>query len=167
MTCPLRTLFLLAFSSHGFAQGSFYVRPGAQGAKDGSNWTKAYSEIPPALQRGATYFLGDGDYGKGNFDTAEAAEKTVTIKKATVAGHGTDEGWLEEFGDGTAEFTAVTFASDWWVFDGVERTTMSSGHRIRVSERSVTHLSEAPPSSPPRRNAVGNGASWSLTQAYC
>ena len=136
MKYTLRTLFLpffFLFSSHAFAQGVFCVRPGAQGTNDGSNWTNAYSQLPPAMQRGATYYLADGDYGKHSFGSAEAVAKTIVIKKATGAEHGTGDGWQNGYGDGVAAFTGVVFDSDWWVLDGAGSTGPGSGHGIKVS----------------------------------
>ena len=105
---------LVACSAHAFAQGLFYVRPGAQGTNDGSTWLNAYLQIPAALQRGATCYLADGDYARHRFNSPESAAKTIAIKKATKADHGTDDGWQAEFGDGVAEFSEIAFDSDWW-----------------------------------------------------
>lgn len=124
--------FLSAFLSQGFAQGTFYILPGAQGANNGSNWTNAYAKIPAVLQREAIYYLGDGNYSAHSFDSSASEAKTIVVKKATEADHGTDEGWQKAFGDGVAGFTAITFASDWWVLDGGARGP-NDGYGIKIS----------------------------------
>jgi len=37
-----------------------YVRAGATGAGDGSDWENAYTQLPPNLVRGDTYYIADG-----------------------------------------------------------------------------------------------------------
>ena len=46
----------------------------------------------------------------------------ITIKKATVADHGTETGWVKTHGEGQAVFNSiVTFSTDDWVLDGSTR----------------------------------------------
>ncbi len=42
---------------------TFYVRQGASGT--GTSWADAYPSLPPALVRGATYYVAAGTYGGG------------------------------------------------------------------------------------------------------
>jgi hypothetical protein len=114
-----------------------YVRPGANGSS-GADWNQALSALPAALERGKVYVIADGDYGDRTFDDAVSAEETITIHKATAASHGTDVGWQPDFGDGVALFSGVSFASSYYVFDGVSGGGLgawNTGHGIEI-ERS-------------------------------
>ena len=100
-----------------------YVRPGATGTNNGTDWTNAYVALPASLVRGDTYYLADGSYGSYIFDDAVSGTTVITIKKATVADHGTSTGWLDTFGDGQAIFSGWQVYSDYWVFDGQRRNS--------------------------------------------
>jgi hypothetical protein len=104
------------------AQAVFYVRAGAAGASNGSDWNNAFPSLPSVLQRGATYYIADGSYGAYTFGTPESGSTVITIKKATIADHGTDVGWNDSYGDGQAVFSALLhFRTSNWVFDGATR----------------------------------------------
>ena len=105
--------------SASMAQQQFHVRAGANGANNGSDWTNAFSSLPTTLQRGATYYLADGSYGKHAFDDPASGATLIRIKKATIADHGTGTGWDNTYGDGQATFTAqLDIVSSYWVLDG-------------------------------------------------
>lgn len=96
-----------------------YVREGATGSGDGSDWTNAYTELPATLTRGDTYYVADGSYPSYTFDDAADSTTLITIRKATASSHGTDTGWVWTYGDGVAAWASVTFNTSYWVFDGV------------------------------------------------
>jgi hypothetical protein len=96
-----------------------YVREGATGTADGSDWTNAYTALPATLTRGDTYYIADGSYAAYTFDDAVSSTTLITIRKATASSHGTDTGWVWTYGDGTAAWALVTFDTSYWVFDGV------------------------------------------------
>lgn len=81
-----------------------YVRAGATGANNGTDWNNAYTQLPATLVRGDTYYIADGTYPGYTFTTAASGTTFIYIKKATVADHGTDVGWQDAFGDGQAVF---------------------------------------------------------------
>lgn len=111
----LTNLLLVSLAS----AATLYVRPGATGANDGSDWNNAYSSLPSTLVRGNTYYLADGTYGGRNFSTAASGGVPITIRKATVTDHGTSSGWQAAYGDGQAVFNSgLSFSSSDWVFDG-------------------------------------------------
>ncbi|MCX6746941.1 MAG: hypothetical protein NTU63_02280, partial [Candidatus Pacearchaeota archaeon] len=112
--------------------GNFrYVRTGATGTNNGSDWTNAYTTIPTTPLRNYTYYIASGNYGSYLFNTAESGTQIITIKKATVSDHGTNLGWNDNYGTGQAvfgnsrylqgywNFTGVTFSTGYWMFDGV------------------------------------------------
>lgn len=102
-----------------------YVRIGATGTGSGSDWTNACPGFTGAcagssLVRGDTYYVASGSYPSPTFSTADNGTLVITIKKATVADHGTSVGWSDSFGTGAATFRQnVDFNSNFWVFDGV------------------------------------------------
>lgn len=98
-----------------------YVRPGATGGNNGSDWTNAYQNLPSVLVRGDTYYLADGTYGSRTFSDANSGTTPITIRKATASDHGTDIGWLPSYGDGQAVFTGWNIYTDYYVFDGQTR----------------------------------------------
>lgn len=101
------------------AQGQiFCVRAGATGSGSGLDWTNAYASVPATLVRGATYYIAAGSYGAYTFDDAVSGTTPIVIKRATAASHGPATGWSSAFGDGAAQWTQVTFATSYWVFDG-------------------------------------------------
>lgn len=115
---------------------TYYVRADANGTADGSNWTNAYTALPAALTRGATYYIGDGIYPAYTFDDAESGTLLITIKKATATDHGTKIGWSPSFGDGQAQFPKWDITRNYLVIDGNVGSTdqvISYGFRITPS----------------------------------
>ncbi len=98
--------------------GARYVRAGATGLNDGSDWTNAYPQLPATLVRGTTYYVADGSYPGYTFDDAVLGTELIEVKKATGSDHGTDVGWQGAYGDGRAQFGTLTFSSSYYVLDG-------------------------------------------------
>ena len=103
-----------------------YVRDGASGSDDGSDWTNAYTELPEYLTRGDTYYIADGNYPDRDFKDSESGTTYIYILKATSTAHGTDTGWDSAYGDGQAVFdptstvnTNLRFWAGYYVFSGV------------------------------------------------
>jgi len=97
----------------------YYVHSEATGSNDGSNWTNAFNELPPDLERGATYLIADGTYAGYDFDNPETGSDIIIIRKATVDSHGTEVGWDVGFGDGQTVFGPSSFNTDYFVINGV------------------------------------------------
>lgn len=115
----------------------YYVRAGAEGSNDGSDWTNAYTALPATLVRGETYYIADGTYGSYTFDDVESYAEYITIKKATGAAHGTSTGWDASYGDGQAIFdtASLIFSTGYYVIDGVSGggpSSWDSGHGFVV-----------------------------------
>lgn len=100
-----------------------YLRAGAAGSNNGNDWTNAYtslSTLETNLARGDVGYVADGAYTSVTLNTATSGTSTITIKKATIADHGTSTGWSDTYGDGVATFTGtMKFTTQYWVFDGV------------------------------------------------
>lgn len=97
-------LFLLISIPSWAADTLFYIRAGATGTyatTQCDSWAadRACDDLPATLSRGttgATYYIGNGSYEGYHFSSSSAAidgTKVITIKKATVADHGTGTGW--------------------------------------------------------------------------
>lgn len=97
---------------------TLYVREGASGAANGADWSNAYINLPATLARGDTYYVADGNYGGRTFGTAVSGSTLITIKKATVADHGTSTGWSDTYGDGQAVWTGWSITTSYWLIDG-------------------------------------------------
>jgi hypothetical protein len=124
MNRVFRSLALAACLLPAFAHAAnHYVRPGATGRNDGSDWTNAYTTLPASLQRGDTYYLANGSYGAHVFNDANSGTAAITIKKAIEADHGTATGWASSYGDGQAVFSNWQIYSDYYVFDGRRRNS--------------------------------------------
>jgi len=139
----LLALLLLCASSPALADK--YLREGATGTGSGDDWTNAYTSAvtaETALNRTTqtTLWVADGTYGAVTFNTATSGTTLIYIKKATVAAHGTETGWDNAYGDGVATFTAsgtvIEFETAYWTFDGVSRTSATSGHGFKILKTS-------------------------------
>lgn len=136
-----------------------YLRAGASGTGSGDDWANAYttlSALESGLSRGDVGYVADGAYGNATFNTAASGTQTITIKKATIADHGTDTGWDNSYGDGQATFNStITITTPYWVFDGVTRnesnwkdtsaygfSILANGQdtQIRVSSHAADHI---------------------------
>jgi hypothetical protein len=95
-----------------------YVLAGASGNADGSDWTNAWTALPDTLQRGHTYFVGDGEYPAYQFDDAADGETPIAVVRATAATHGTDTGWQAAHADGVAQLGQIEIMSPYVVFSG-------------------------------------------------
>lgn len=121
MKMPWLFAFLLLVVSFGApnAEAAYhYVRAGATGAQNGTDWNNAYPSLPASLVRGDTYYVAAGNYGRYVFNTPASGSTLITIKKATAADHGTDIGWEDAFGSGQAVFGQLEFDTPYWLVDG-------------------------------------------------
>jgi hypothetical protein len=81
-----------------------------------------------SLIRGATYFVADGNYAARTWNRATSGTSVITIKKATIADHGTNTGWADAFGEGQAVFAGGnTVSTSYWTFDGQVGDYLTSG----------------------------------------
>jgi len=126
---------ILSSAGNAQAQNIYYVRSGASGANNGSDWTNAYKSLPSSLVRGATYYVGGGNYPAYVFDDPMSGTNYITVKKATAADHGTDTGWNSSFGSGVATWGLISFSTGYWVFDGVTGggpASWTTGHGFKI-----------------------------------
>lgn len=150
------SLLLLALS---LSAANHYVRAGAAGSANGDDWTNAYTALPAALTRGDTYYVADGTYSNYTFDDAASGTTVITIKKATVADHGTETGWVSTYGDGQAGFGPLVFSTPYWTLDGATRTGMKSGHGFVITTSAAVNPSQ-------KGIVFSNGTSGNVTIRY-
>ena len=100
-----------------------YVRKGATGLNNGSDWANAYTELSQVSYTGLsgfTLYIAAGSYTSG-FPTLSAVNN-VTFKRATVADHGTATGWSASFDGQVTSTSSGKFLfvsnSDNFTFDG-------------------------------------------------
>ena len=118
-TALVVTLLFAAGAAH---SADRYIRQGATGAGNGSDWTNAFTDLPTSWVRGDTYWIADGTYSARTLNTPVNGTAVITIKKATAASHGTSTGWSAAFGDGQAVINgAVVITTSYWTFDGTSR----------------------------------------------
>ena len=117
--------FMLLFCSPLYA-ANHYVRAGATGSANGSDWTNAYTDIPASLTRGDTYYIADGSYAPFFLSDKPSGTTVISILKATESAHGTDTGWNSTYGDGQADFKynstnegTSSISNSYYVFDGI------------------------------------------------
>ena len=111
---------------------NWYIRSGATGWDNGTNWTDAWTRLPATLNRGDTYYIADGIYGGYTFDDAESGTTHIYVKKAIASDHGNETGWDSAYGDGQATFGRIQFTTSYWEWNGQTRTTWKSGHGFKI-----------------------------------
>jgi len=125
----VRVLLLVLIGAPAWA-ANHYVRAGASGANNGSDWANAFTDLPATLVRGDVYYVADGNYCPTGyiFDDAVDGDQYIKVLKATVADHGSDVGWNNSYGDGQAIFTEqLDIRTSYIVFDGVVGGTPVNG----------------------------------------
>jgi hypothetical protein len=126
-------LALIYLSS--FALGAdHYIRAGATGANNGSDWTNAWTAIAGRTWvRGDTYYIASGTYaGTVTISTSPSGATPITIKKATAGAHGAETGWNDAYATGQAIIDGtLNLSTSYLVIDGVTGSGMS-GHGIKI-----------------------------------
>ncbi|MGZ6395252.1 MAG: hypothetical protein ACXWQA_13700 [Pseudobdellovibrionaceae bacterium] len=114
-------LTAILFISESAMAANHYIRSGATGANNGSDWSNAYTALPTTLVRGDTYYIAGGSYAGKTFDTPVSGTSVITIKGASVADHGIATGWSDTYSVENAQAvwtSQVTFSTSYWMFDG-------------------------------------------------
>lgn len=136
--CLLVLLILIAFAPGITLAASHYVRAGASG--DGSSWANAYAELPSNLVRGDTYYIAgipknaDGtpvSYPGYTFDDPASGALPITIKKATLNDHGTEDGWVKSYGTEVATWQPIDIMTSYITFDGVT-SNLKDGYGFEI-----------------------------------
>lgn len=118
----LGILAILIFAAQTAMAADYFVRAGAAGTNNGSDWNNAYPSLPTTLIRGSVYYIAGGSYPAYTFDDAVSGTSLITIKKATASDHGTDTGWNSSYGTAQAVFSSILkFNTSYYVFDGQTR----------------------------------------------
>jgi hypothetical protein len=139
MIFSLFFLFSLIMMAKSANAANHYVRQGASGS--GADWSSALGNLPSSLNRGDVYYIAGGSYGNYNFQNA-GGTGLVTVKKATVADHGTATGWSDSYASGQAIFTGWNIYISNLLIDGQTGGgpgQWESGHGIAVRNQ-ADHL---------------------------
>lgn len=126
------SLLVFLASSISAAAANHYVRAGATGNGSGLDWANACTDFTgpcavSSLVRGDTYYITSGTYaGSRTWNRANSGTLPITIKRATVADHGTDTGWSASFDGQVIWGYGHTVSTGYWVFDGVTSTPTAS-----------------------------------------
>jgi hypothetical protein len=185
-TLLLAILFLGTLNAE--AASVYYVRAGATGANNGSDWSNAYTNLPKTLVRGSTYYVAVGSYGSQTF--GDSGTSVIIIKSATAADHGTEIGWSSGY-IGQAVWSGWTFNTGYYTLDGqtgggptswttgfgFKVTTTKGGYRIYfpstgVSNVTVRHTEVTNTDDTPNDSGFGglvyavNNVSY-ITFSYC
>lgn len=118
-----------------------HIRDGGSG--DGSAWDNALDQLPSSLSRGNTYFLAGGTYTDNwTLDDAVSGTDLITIKKATVAAHGSSTGWDDSYATTNALIDAnISITTDYWTIDGVTGggpASWKSGYGFKIIRKGAT-----------------------------
>jgi len=117
----LVVLFCIATNS--VVVADIYVRSGAGGSNNGTDWANAYTSLSTAesnVTRGETIWIAEGSYGSVTYNVPGSGTTLITVKKATDDAHGAASDWSSTYGDGQVTMASpILFDSPWWVLDGV------------------------------------------------
>lgn len=124
-------LFLLLLALPAVA-ANHYVRQGATGSGSGSDWINACTGFSgscavSSMVRGDTYYVAAGTYTSQTWNQAASGSLIITIKKATVADHGTDTGWNSAYAAQATFTERNVFSTPYWVFDGQDGDYATGG----------------------------------------
>lgn len=115
-----RLLIILLLLAANARAANVYIRQGAAGTATGADWTNALTQLPDgAFVRGNTYYVADGTYNGFTINTVVSGTTLITVKKATIADHGTSTGWSDAFGDGQAILNRIAITYGYVTIDGV------------------------------------------------
>jgi len=155
-------LILLAVNQSHAA--NHYIRAGATGTGTGADWTNAWVDIPRystnygIFVRGDNYYYADGNYSgwwtrSQQIDSTAGTTAFVNIKKATIADHGTETGWINIYGDEQAIFTtSIILFNPCFLLDGqvgtgsdstsvygfkIDKTVLEAGSSLSIQADSV------------------------------
>jgi hypothetical protein len=116
-----------------------YVRVGATGNNDGSDWENAYSSFVSVVwTRGDTYYVASGTYDEVVLIRKDESGTTwINVLKATADIHGTNIGWNADYATGPAIIQKLIIQSSYISVDGQEGSG-TSGHGIKVDYTATT-----------------------------
>lgn len=134
LAITLLAAFALMLSPSPALAANHYIRAGASGSAPCSDWssTNACNDLPASLVRGDTYYIASGTYARHVFNDPESSTAVIVIKRATVAGHGTDTGWSAGY-DGTVQWSTTSTVDVWeiinsyYTFEGVTGSGVNPG----------------------------------------
>ncbi|MEQ1637905.1 MAG: hypothetical protein ABL903_14570 [Methylococcales bacterium] len=121
---------ILLGSSQSSWSTDFYIRSGASGTNNGTNWTNAWSATNKinyaSIKPGDTIYFAAGTYGQLSINQSGTSGNPITFKRATSGSHGADDtGWNATYDgrviiDGGIE-VGITKDTNFITIDGATR----------------------------------------------
>lgn len=124
------SLFALSIPVHAT---DHFIRTGAMGANNGSDWNNAWSSFASVTwTRGDSYYVAGGIFtGDLTITRAASGSTWIYVKKATIAAHGTGIGWSDSYAQQTVINGRINIYSPYIDVDGMTGSE-NSGHGIKV-----------------------------------
>lgn len=127
----LTALLALSLAVGVASAADHYVRAGASGNGTGSDWINACGDFTGScavgsLVRGDTYYVAAGTYASRTWNRATNGSLVITIRRATIADHGTGTGWSDAYDGQVAWGAGQDFTTGYWTFDGVSTSDPKS-----------------------------------------
>ncbi len=120
---------------------NLFLKAGGTGTGT-SNWTNAAPCLKNlTIARGDVIYIARGNYQScealvWDFNVANSGTKTVELRAATAADHGSDTGWttatMETTGSNQAILHPIRTKKDYFILNGVDRTGYKTGYRLKI-----------------------------------
>jgi hypothetical protein len=131
----------LALANPSYA-ANHYIRVGATGSNNGSDWTNAWTAFPSAASwiRGDFYYIAGGTYTGDQTVPSRTGTSWLTVKRATVSDHGASTGWNDSY-DAQVFIKGTLFINGSYVcVDGITGNR-DSGYGIKVATQGTAYAS--------------------------
>ena len=130
--------FVFLFCTLSLDAATIKVGVSSAGSGNGSDWNNKAGWSALTFVRGNVYELEDGSYPTKAYTTATSSTQTITIRKAIPSNQVGVAGWSDSMGDGQALIACpVLIKSDYWIFDGVTRTTGETGYGLVIDNHTA------------------------------
>lgn len=116
----LPLLLLLPMTAVPANAANHYIRAGASGSNNGTDWTNAWQTLGAVTwTRGDVYYISSGSYSGVTWSTANSGTTVIELRAAIggAGDHGTSTGWSDGF-QGQAIITPSTITTNYWTLNG-------------------------------------------------
>lgn len=115
-------MLVIALAGTNAFAANHYIRAGATGANNGTDWTNAWTSLSAvSWTRGDIYYIAAGNYGSYTFGAANSGTSTIEIRGAIggTGDHGTATGWSDNYqGQALLSGGASKFTTNYWTVNG-------------------------------------------------
>ncbi|MBZ5641962.1 MAG: hypothetical protein LAO19_04320 [Acidobacteriia bacterium] len=120
MTKRILLMMVFALAATNVFAANHYIRAGATGANNGTDWTNAWTSLSSAnWTRGDVYYIAAGSYSGLTLSAGTSGNTVIEIRGAVGGSgdHGTTTGWSDSF-QGQAVLGGTTIATSFWKLNG-------------------------------------------------